>query len=364
MRHSLSRVQILSLLFVLLAVVCLSMPTSYVVEGAGPALDVNGEFSGKKILTVSGEATYPTESQLFLTTVTAWGSADEGVSGFQALHALFDPYEQLYPVRALYPASSTAEEIQRHDTQAMESSQDSAAAVAMAVAGLPVTEKLTVASVDPHYPAGEYLREGDELQAIRRHGADEYQEISNFIDISAFMGAVEPGQMIDLQVLRGDETKEFLFAAAAPEPDFTGWIRPGAMIGVGLQVSDVELPAHVDYAVENIGGPSAGMMFTLGIYDALTEGSLAGKALIGGTGTMGWNGDVGAIGGIVHKLRGAYEEGVTDFLAPAANCAETVGHVPDGMRVWAVRNISEAIAAAEAIGAGETSELTACSAIG
>lgn len=363
MRHVPTRMQTLCILFVCVVTLCLSLPTSYVVEGAGPAFDVNAEISGKKIVTISGEQTYPTQSQLFLTTVTAWGTADQGVSGFQALRALLDPHEQLYPVRALYPPSSTAEEIERKDTQAMESSQDSAAAVAMALAGLPVTEKLTVASVDTQFPASAHLREGDELQAIREHGADEYRDVKNFIDVSTFMTSIQPGNTIDLRVLRHGEIEEISFEAVTPEPDATGWVRPGAMIGVGLRVSDVELPASAEYAVDNIGGPSAGMMFTLGIYDALTEGSLAGQSVIGGTGTMSWNGDVGAIGGIAHKLLGAHKAGVTDFLAPAANCVETDGYIPEGMHVWAVRNISEAIAAAEAIGAGDTSELTACSAI-
>lgn len=363
MRHVPTRIQALCILFVCMLMLCLSLPTSYVVEGAGPALNVNGEISGKKIVTISGEQTYSTQSQLFLTTVTAWGTADQGVSGFQALRALIDPHEQLYPVRALYPASLTAEEVARKDTQAMESSQDSAAAVAMTLAGLPVIEKLTVASVDERFPAGKYLKVGDELQLMREHGADEYREVKNFLDVSTFMRSIQPGQIIDLRVLRNGEVEEFSFEAVSPELDTTGWMRPGAMIGVGLQVSDIEFPANAEYAVDNIGGPSAGMMFALGIYDALTEGSLAGKSVIGGTGTMNWNGDVGAIGGITHKMLGAHKVGVTDFLAPAVNCAETAGYIPEGMRVWAVRNISEAIAAAEAIGKGDTSELTACSAI-
>ena len=299
-------------------------------EGAGPALNVNGEISGKKIVTISGEQTYSTQSQLFLTTVTAWGTADQGVSGFQALRALIDPHEQLYPVRALYPASLTAEEVARKDTQAMESSQDSAAAVAMTLAGLPVIEKLTVASVDERFPAGKYLKVGDELQLMREHGADEYREVKNFLDVSTFMRSIQPGQIIDLRVLRNGEVEEFSFEAVSPELDTTGWMRPGAMIGVGLQVSDIEFPANAEYAVDNIGGHSAGMMFALGI---------------------------------THKMLGAHKVGVTDFLAPAVNCAETAGYIPEGMRVWAVRNISEAIAAAEAIGKGDTSELTACSAI-
>lgn len=381
------RQKLIALAVAVLALI-FALPSSFVVYGAGPALDVNGtvesELGGdgageaaagasadaegnvknSELVSVSGVETYQSSSQLFLTTVTAWGTPEAGASIFQAFKALLDPREQLYPLQAVYPQGVSDEEMEKLDQEEMEYSQDSAAAVALGEAGYEVKATLTVAGVDGQYPSGAVLREGDVIKAVRLTPvAEEHQFISvnNFMDFSTFLENVPPGSSIDLQIERDGETMSVSFSTVLPPVDTTGWSAPGSAAGISLTVSDVQLPAEVEYAVKDIGGPSAGMMFALGIYDQLTEGSLAGDELIAGTGTIAWNGRVGAIGGITHKMRGAAQKGAKNFLAPAENCAETIGQEPKGMKVWAVRTLSEAIAAAQAIGAGDTSGLTSCS---
>jgi PDZ domain-containing protein len=133
-----------------------------------------------------------------------------------------------------------------------------------------------------------------------------------------------------------------------------------ALIGVELDPS-YRFPFSIRIGIDNVGGPSAGTMFALGIIDTLTPGSLTGGQRIAGTGTISAAGGVGAIGGIRHKMVGARRAGARWFLAPAANCAEVVGHVPAGLRVVRVRTLSEALDAVQRIAAHrETGSLPAC----
>ena len=91
-----------------------------------------------------------------------------------------------------------------------------------------------------------------------------------------------------------------------------------------------KFPFDVKISLDKVGGPSAGMMFALGIVDTVTPGDLTGGKHVAGTGTITPDGAVGPIGGIGQKMVGARSGGATMFLAPAANCDDVVGHIPDG----------------------------------
>jgi len=144
----------------------------------------------------------------------------------------------------------------------------------------------------------------------------------------------------EVRTLRGDEGQTLLGVLIDPNYKF---------------------PVEVDIKIENIGGPSAGMMFSLGIIDKLTPGAMTGGRKIAGTGTIDSSGEVGPIGGIQQKLVGARDAGAEWFLAPADNCEEVVGHVPAGLRVVKVSTLHEARVAVEAVGEGkDTSGLPSC----
>jgi PDZ domain-containing protein len=104
-------------------------------------------------------------------------------------------------------------------------------------------------------------------------------------------------------------------------------------------------------------------MFALGIIDTLTPGELNGGEQFAGTGTITGSGDVGPIGGIRQKLWGAKDAGAEWFLAPEANCDEVVGHVPDGLRVFSVETLDDALAVLDAVREdGDLDALPTCSA--
>lgn len=125
---------------------------------------------------------------------------------------------------------------------------------------------------------------------------------------------------------------------------------------LGVDVSGVNVDMHID----DIGGPSAGMMYTLGVISKLTARDETGGKTIAGTGTMESNGKVGAIGGIRLKMQGAKRDGAMWFLAPASNCDEVVGHVPSGLRDVKVSTLDEAYKALVAIGEGKGNSLPRC----
>ena len=127
---------------------------------------------------------------------------------------------------------------------------------------------------------------------------------------------------------------------------------------LGVDVSDVSVSLNM----EDVGGPSAGMMYALGILDKLGSTSLTNGAVIAGTGTMSDSGKVGAIGGIRLKMLGARRDAATWFLAPKSNCDEVVGHVPSGLRDVRVSTLSDAYKALIAISSGKGDSLPRCQA--
>jgi len=124
-------------------------------------------------------------------------------------------------------------------------------------------------------------------------------------------------------------------------------------IGVQILESFV-FPFNVSISVGNIGGPSAGMMFALGIIDKITAANLTGGRFIAGTGEIEANGTVDPIGGIQQKMVGARSAGATIFLTPAANCPDTAGAVPAGMHLIKVSSLAGAIADLNALKAGRS----------
>jgi PDZ domain-containing protein len=169
--------------------------------------------------------------------------------------------------------------------------------------------------------------------------------------VRAAVQRVDPGNILPVVVLRDgkEQTVEVRTAESAR----------GTVIGVGLRV-EYDLPVDVTLRTGNVGGPSAGLMFSLAIYDVLTPGALTGGKDIAGTGTMEDDGTVGSIGGIRQKLIGARAAGAEFFLAPADNCPEVVGGVPDGLQVLRVATFDEGLDAVRGIASGDVGTLPTC----
>ena len=153
-------------LFAILTLVGLAMPGAYVVETAGPAPEITGAQDGVDLLTLTGGKTYGTQTKYYMTTVSSYGNSDFGVVGAQAFAAIFSRDSQVLPVRSLYPAGQTADQVDKRNTALMGDSQQAAASTAETAAGLPVRMRIGVAGVPKGSPAAGRLREGDLVTSI------------------------------------------------------------------------------------------------------------------------------------------------------------------------------------------------------
>ncbi|WP_318842770.1 PDZ domain-containing protein [Myceligenerans pegani] len=337
------------LLTAALAAVALVLPVPYAVRAPGPTENTLGEQDEAPLIAIEGSRTYESTGELRLTTVSVSGGPGYPVSAGQVVQAWLDPTRSVVPVEAIFPEETTAEEQQEVSQAEMVSSQESATAAALTELGEDVPATLEVAGAEPGTGADGVVAEGDVIVSFEGAPVETYEQLI------AGLAETEPGSDVVLGVRRGGETRDLTITTGGVEGE------DRAVMGVYIDPR-YEFPIDVSIQIEDIGGPSAGMMFALGIIDKLTAEDEANGEVIAGTGTMSPEGLVGPIGGIEQKLYGALRDGATWFLAPAGNCAEVVGNVPDGLRVVRVETLHDAREAMEAIGAGAGAELPTCSA--
>jgi PDZ domain-containing protein len=346
-------------LVALLLLVMAMVPLPYVVQQPGPTVDTLAEHDGEPLITVDGAQTYPTSGELRLTTVSYLGGPGfRPVSALRALGAWLDGTEVVLPREAVYPEGVSREQLEDQSSAQMTSSQTNATVAALTEVGYDVPMVMTVGEVAEGSGADGVIRPGDVITSVQPAG-EARTDVADFADLVGVLDVTPPGTVVRVGVDRDGtaEVVEVTTTAPVTAPD----VEPpqGSLLGVGL-LPDVELPVDVSFDIDNIGGPSAGTMFALGIVDTLTPGEMTGGEVVAGTGTVDLAGEVGAIGGIRQKLVGARRDGAEWFLAPAGNCAEVVGHVPAGLRVVPVDTLAEARAAVEEIGTGGGEDLPSC----
>jgi PDZ domain-containing protein len=233
----------------------------------------------------------------------------------------------------------------------MADSQQEAVAAALGELGIDYTSIVTVGEVIDGYPAEAVLEQGDQILTVDGDPVDGVGELS------AALADAGAGTQVELGIIRdGDEqTVEIAPVASEDDPDMV-------LIGIGTAAT-YDFPFEVKVNLGDVGGPSAGMMLALGVYDKLTPGALTGGERIAGTGTISADGEVGPIGGIRQKMYGADAAGADWFLAPVANCDEVIGRIPGGIEVFAVTTLDDALETVQAIaGGGDTSSLARCEA--
>lgn len=347
--YRLSRRAIASIVsvFVLLVLGTLSTMVGlpYVVMKPGPITDTLGKHDGRPLITVAGAPTYPTKGSLDFTTVRITGGPGVRVTVWDLLHAAIDPSEEIVNEELYFPKGVTNEQVEQESAAEMVDSQQEAIAVALQATGRKVVQHVVIAQVAKDAPSAGLLKAGDEIVSI--DGA----RITSSDDVRAKVGAHQPGEEVRLGLLRAGKPVEVLAKTRAADGRATIGVFLGLRFG---------FPIEVKIDAGDVGGPSAGTMFALGVYDVLTPGALTGGQKIAGTGTIDHTGAVGPIGGIRQKLVGARDGGATWFLAPKADCAEVVGHVPDRLRVVRINTFTEAKSAVEAIAAGRGDTLPTC----
>jgi PDZ domain-containing protein len=284
------------------------MPVPYVTMSPGPTLDVLGRSGGSPIIEVSGHRTYPTSGDLRLVTVSVTNPTSR-LSLPQVMWAWFDRTRAVYPRDVIYPPSQSAQAVEQQSSVEMVSSQDTAVAAALTELGYHLPLRVEVLAVTHGSPADGRLKVRDRI--LRVNGVP----IHRAVQVSGALQRTKPGQVATM-VVRRDSSRRTVRIRTKASPDDPRHAVVGVEIGTGY-----DFPFRVDVRLnEDIGGPSAGLMFSLGVYDRLTPGSLTGGGDIAGTGTIDEHGHVGPIGGIQQKIVGAARAGAKIFFVPPANC--------------------------------------------
>ena len=236
------------------------------------------------------------------------------VSGMQATPILYAaamllPHQEILPIDQVFPEGMSQEDYMAAQLQVMESSQEAATVVAYENAGKDININYQgvyiVATVDG-LPADGKLESGDRIIGIDNAKVSESQDLIEYIDGN------EAGDTVTITYERDDEehTVDIELEPLDDQSDRVG-------IGINL-VTDREVTVDPDikFSSGGIGGPSAGLMFSLEIYDQLTEEDLTGGKQIGGTGEIDYDGNVHRIGGIDKKVVASDKEGIDIFFAP------------------------------------------------
>lgn len=330
------------------------LPTSdYVIESPGPVLNVNGKLEGKDIISVKN-TNIPT-TPLAMTTVSVQGCDDKGITYWQLIKSELTSSDAVVERDNVCPKNISEKTVSQMNAAQMTGSQDSAVVAAWQLTKPDAKFTLTVEQAVTD-GAKQAFNKGDKLVSIVDADSKSVQ-ITSYKQLREVLEKLTPGKPIKLTVERGSATQEVSVLGAKPEDSS----RKGAMLGITLNVNP---PAghEVTYAVERIGGPSAGMIFALDIAQRLEGKNYAGTTPVAGTGTIDLSGNVGPIGGIKQKMLGAKRDGYKVFLAPAGNCADVVGNEPKGMTVIPVSTLSEARTAMQRMAAGQA-PATTCKAI-
>lgn len=315
------------------------VPVPYVILTPGPTLNTLGtDSAGKPLISITGHPTYKTTGNLNMVTVSFQGGPGKVLNIYNALRGWLNPAEAVVPETELFPPGQTAEQTQAQDLQQMASSQELATAAALTELHIPYQTQVKVATTAPGYPASKSLKKGDVITAVNG------QPVTGVNSLTSLITSHPVGTVLRVEVQRSGQT------LTVPVKTVSSNGTP--VIGISVQ-EQYKFPFSVDISVGDIGGPSAGMMFALGIIDKLTTDNLTGGKFIAGTGEITAAGQVGAIGGIQQKMVAARSAGATIFLTPAGNCVNTVGAVPAGLRLVKVATLSQAVDDLEAIKAGK-----------
>ena len=319
--------------------VAVLFPVPYVILTPGPTLNtLSKDSSGQPLISITGRQTYPASGHLNLVTISYQGGPGSNLNVFQALRAWLNPSEAVVPESELFPPGQTAQQTQQQDTEQMASSQELATAAALTQLHIKYQTNVEVLSTVAGYPASKVLKAGDVIESV------DGKPVTGASSLSSMINQHPAGTTLQLQVLRKGQTLTIPVASKSSGGN--------AVIGVQVQ-EQYKFPFNVRITVGDIGGPSAGMMFSLGIIDVLTPMNLTGGKFIAGTGEITASGQVQPIGGIQQKMVGARNAGATVFLTPAGNCADTKGAVPSGLKIVKVSTLSQAVSDLEALNAGK-----------
>ena len=306
----------------------------YVALGPGPTYDTLGEVDGKQVVAIEGTATKPTTGHLNMTTV----AQRDGLTMGQALALWLSGSEQLVPRNLVFPPEKSRDDIEKSQNADFQRSEDNAEFAALNYLKYP--QAVSVENVNDPGPSVGKLRNGDTVDAV------DGTKVATVEEFSTILKTTKPGQKIVIDYRRKN----------APPGTATITLGKGEDRDygyLGIAVRDAPwAPFTIDFNLANIGGPSAGLMFSLAVIDKLTTGDVNGGKFVAGTGSISPDGKVGPIGGIIHKMSTAQDAGATVFLVPADNCDEARTVAGDTMDLLKVETLTQAVDSLKALSTG------------
>ena len=300
------------------------------------------------LITVSpASADHPTTSRIGATTVNV-RNGEPSIA--EAIAAWFSADQAVVPREVVIPPGQDQKQVLQQGAVDMKNAQSSAVYVAEASLHLLT---VTITSVRPGFPAASVLAAGDVVKKV--NGAP----IDSATALQLLSAAnTDPTAVFTFTIERGGVTRD---VAVTRTKDATQGASAPLIFGIALHDDPGDLAVNVRLDPNAVGGPSAGLMLALSVYDRLTPGNLAGDVTVAGTGTIDDAGNVGPIGGIQQKMYAArHSFKASVFLAPAGDCSETKGAIPKGMRVVKVSTFTDALNAMTAIRAGNVASLPGC----
>jgi len=287
----------------------------------GPAEDVL-----TRIKIEDSTPAYDSKGKLYLTSV----GIDDDVRFYEALLDLANRDVELRPRAELFPQGEGDQQVDRENVELMDESKTVAKVVALRELGYQVKPSaVLVRDVVKGTPAVGRLEAGDRILRVDGH------TVASIDQVRAAITSHHTGERVAFLVDRNHTptSVEVRVAAADGQP----------RVGVELTERYENLPLKLTIETENIGGPSAGLMFALSIIDRLTPADLTGGRRIAGTGELSMDREVLPIGGVAEKLVAARRQGATIFLIPKDNCPDVHGRVPAGLRLVRVATLDDAL---------------------
>jgi len=306
----------------------------FVALGPGPTFNTLGEVDGKQVVDIKGTETKPTSGNLNMTTV----AQSDGLTLGQALALWMSGREQMVPRDLVYPPNRSKSDVDKANNTEFKNSEKDAEFAALSYLKYP--QAVTVESVTEHGPSDGKLKPGDAIDMV---DGIPVADVAAFTDL---LKKTKPGQEVVIDYRRKNEAIGTVTIVLGANKD-----REYGYLGTAV-LNAPWAPFTVDFNLANIGGPSAGLMFSLAVIDKLTTGDLNDGKFVAGTGTIGADGKVGPIGGITHKMVAAREAGATVFLVPADNCKEAASAPEDGLRLVRVETLTGAVDALHTLSAG------------
>ncbi len=290
------------------------------------------------LIEVEGAPTTELEGDLLLLTVLFRQQPT-----IPALGALLSGERELVPEREVFPPDVDRDEVRQLERERFARQFDVAVAVGAAAAGAEtelVTE-VVVVQVLPGSPASGELAPGDVVVAV------DGEPLASAEELQARSRAGSEGDRFTLTVRHAGVERDVTLELAT----FGGVTEPRLGIGIQTAVDEARLPFEVSLAEgTRIGGPSAGLMVAITMFDLLSEEDLLAGRVVAGTGSLDADGRVGPVGGVPEKLRAAQRAGAELVLVPAPQLGLLEGRIPDDLEVIGVNDLDEALAA---LGAGD-----------